>query len=88
MGLLVSRQVSLSACVFVCIQLCKGRIWICASGSHNTFLLKWLFQSVIFYGMKQKTATLTVALPRLLFSFSKAPKHRETENDSMKGVQL
>ncbi len=72
------------ACVCVRVQLFESRIWISAFKSHNALLFKWLFQSVIFYGLKQKTATLIVSRPRLLFSFIKAWKCREKENDSMR----
>lgn len=52
--------------------------------SEKTFLFKWVFQSVIFCGMRQKTATLILAFPRLLFSFIKASKCPEKENYSMR----
>lgn len=52
--------------------------------SEKAFLFKWVFQSVVFCGMRQKTATLILAFPRLLFSFIKASKCPEKENYSIR----
>lgn len=71
MGLVVILW-AVCVCACVCVQLDEGRICISAFNSQNAFFFKWLFQALIFYGMKQKTATPIVSLPRLLFSFIEA----------------